>query len=117
MQLQSPLQQTTQGRPAPQHAQFPPSTLVLLLAAGSSMLTDDVPTAPAPGRDAVVNAIQQLNAAPPLELFGADIDVMADTDEEENGEEEKEDKKKDDEVNLHLQFDCVLLQVSASGLA
>ena len=62
------------------------------------MLTDDVPTAPAPGRDAVVNAIQQLNAAPQLELFGADIDVMADTDEEDEGNKEKEDKEKDGEV-------------------
>lgn len=58
------------------------------------MLTDDVPTAPAPSRDAVVNAIQQLNAAPQLELFGADIDVMADTDDEDEDEEEKRDANK-----------------------
>ena len=64
------------------------------------MLTDDVPTAPAPGREAVVNAIQQLNAAPQLELFGADIDVMADTDEEEEDKKEDEDKKNDGKVNV-----------------
>ena len=75
------------------------STLVLLPAAGSSMLTDDIPTAPAPSRDAVVNAIQQLNAAPQLELFGADIDVMADTDEEDDDKEEKKDKKNHGEVD------------------
>ena len=93
------LQQTTQGGPAGLHAQCLSSTLVLLLAAGSSMLTDDVPTAPAPGREAVVNAIQQLNAAPQLELFGADIDVMADTDEEEEDKKENEDQKNDGKVN------------------
>ena len=81
------------------HAQRPSSTLVLLPAAGSSMLTDDIPTAPAPSRDAVVNAIQQLNAAPQLELFGADIDVMADTDEEDDDKEEKKDKKNHGEVD------------------
>ena len=81
------------------------------------MLTDDVPTAPAPSRDAVVNAIQQLNAAPQLELFGADIDVMADTDDEDEDKEEKKDKNNHGEVDAAALAACVSLQVLASRLA